>query len=82
VNASRQLGKDTATLLTYEGWGHGVYGRSECVTGAFDAYLISGALPPRGTHCPAVPPGDATTRRLLPQPTDRFPLAPGWTSQP
>ncbi len=46
-----------ATLLTYDGWGHGAYPRnSECVVKATDAYLISGKLPPRGTHCAAVEP--------------------------
>ena len=52
--ASRQSG---TTLLTYDGWGHGAYFRnSECVVKATDAYLISGKLPARGTHCAAVEP--------------------------
>lgn len=40
-----------ATLLTYEGWGHGIYDRSPCTTTAADQYLIHLTLPqPR---CPA-----------------------------
>jgi pimeloyl-ACP methyl ester carboxylesterase len=55
TNAARQLGRE-AVLLTYDGWGHGVYGRSECTTGAIDKYLLTLTLPARGTHCPAVEP--------------------------
>jgi pimeloyl-ACP methyl ester carboxylesterase len=50
-----QLGPN-ATLLTYEGWGHVVYGRSACVTGAVDRYLLDGVTPAPGSGCPAVPP--------------------------
>ncbi|MER7211612.1 alpha/beta hydrolase [Streptosporangium sp. NPDC000239] len=62
-NAAAQIGKK-ARLLTYEGWGHGAYGRGDCVTAAVDAYLISLRLPARGTRCPAVPvaPPDAADR--------------------
>ena len=42
-------------LLSYAGWGHTAYGRSACTTDYVDAYLLSGALPPRGTVCPANP---------------------------
>jgi pimeloyl-ACP methyl ester carboxylesterase len=42
-------------LLSYAGWGHTAYGRSACVTDFVDAYLLRGALPPRGTVCPANP---------------------------
>ena len=42
-------------LLSYAGWGHTAYGRSECATEHIDAYLVSGTLPPRGTVCPANP---------------------------
>ncbi|WP_225725982.1 MULTISPECIES: alpha/beta hydrolase [unclassified Nocardia] len=41
-----------ATLLMYEGWGHGVYDRTPCTTSATDDYLISGARP-SNTNCPA-----------------------------
>jgi len=52
--AARQSG---TTLLTYDGWGHGAYFKnSECVVKATDAYLISGKLPARGTHCAGVEP--------------------------
>ncbi|MEV6154050.1 alpha/beta hydrolase [Nonomuraea sp. NPDC052129] len=51
-----QIGREAA-LLTYEGWGHGVYGRSDCVTGAMDRYLISLTVPTAaGSRCPAIPP--------------------------
>jgi hypothetical protein len=42
-------------LLSYAGWGHTAYSRSECVTRRVDAYLLRGALPPRGTVCRANP---------------------------
>jgi pimeloyl-ACP methyl ester carboxylesterase len=42
-------------LLTYAGWGHTAYGRSQCVTDHVDAYLLDGSLPPKGTVCPANP---------------------------
>jgi pimeloyl-ACP methyl ester carboxylesterase len=42
-------------LLTYAGWGHTAYGRSACTTEHVDRYLLTGALPPRGTICPANP---------------------------
>lgn len=52
-----QLGRE-GVLFAYDGWGHGVYGRSDCVTGTTDRYLITRQLPPRGTDCPGVvPPG-------------------------
>ncbi|WP_194816403.1 alpha/beta hydrolase [Nocardia sp. XZ_19_385] len=34
-----------ATLLTYDGWGHGIYDRTACVTTAADRYLIDLRLP-------------------------------------
>ncbi len=42
-------------LLTYAGWGHTAYFRDDCARTYVDAYLISGALPPQGTVCPAGP---------------------------
>ena len=50
-----QLGPD-ARLITYLGWGHVSYGRSPCLTGFADAYLIDARTPPAGSECPAVPP--------------------------
>ncbi|MEH0938266.1 alpha/beta hydrolase [Micromonospora psammae] len=38
-------------LLSSDSWGHTAYGTSACVTGAVDAYLLTGALPRRGTVC-------------------------------
>ncbi|GII67084.1 peptidase [Sphaerisporangium krabiense] len=55
LDAAAQIGKE-AHLLTYEGWGHGVYQRSACTTTTIDRYLISVRPPSPGTRCPAVPP--------------------------
>ncbi len=44
----------TATLVTYEGEGHGAYlSGSKCVTRVVDDYLIKGKLPARGATCEA-----------------------------
>ncbi len=50
---ARGVEKNTprATLLTYEGHGHGIYDRSPCTTKAADDYLIDLTIP--GTRCPA-----------------------------
>ncbi|NJP91760.1 alpha/beta hydrolase [Nonomuraea sp. FMUSA5-5] len=53
-NVARLLGPN-AVLLTYEGWGHGVYGMTGCVTAAIDAYLIALTVPERGVRCPPAP---------------------------
>ncbi|GAA4708683.1 alpha/beta hydrolase [Phytohabitans rumicis] len=72
LGVARQLGSE-GVLLTYDGWGHGVYGRSECVTAAIDSYLISQQLPARGTHCPGVePPSPPATARTA----SAWPAAP------
>jgi pimeloyl-ACP methyl ester carboxylesterase len=55
TDVARQLGRE-GVLLTYDGWGHGVYNSSPCAQTAIDTYLITRRLPARGTHCPAVPP--------------------------
>ncbi len=55
ANVARQLG-GKATLLTYEGWGHGVYGMTTCTTAAMDAYLISLTVPAPDARCPAEEP--------------------------
>lgn len=62
VNAARQIGRE-ARFITYEGWGHGVYGRSECTTAPIDAYLISLTPPAKGTRCAAVPPAEVSQLR-------------------
>ncbi|MFG1944411.1 alpha/beta hydrolase [Nonomuraea sp. NPDC048826] len=64
VAAARQIGP-AARLLTYEGWGHGVYDRSDCTASAVDRYLIELRLPAVGARCPAVPqPGGEAERRV------------------
>jgi pimeloyl-ACP methyl ester carboxylesterase len=42
-------------LLSYAGWGHTAFGRSECVTDHVVEYLKDGTLPPKGTVCEANP---------------------------
>ena len=55
-NVTAQLGPK-ATLLTYDGWGHAVYGRTSCVTSAVDRYLIELRRPATGSRsCPGVVP--------------------------
>ncbi|MFC4008975.1 alpha/beta fold hydrolase [Nonomuraea purpurea] len=76
VNAARQIGRE-ARLLTYEGWGHGIYGRGECPTAAFDDYLTSLAVPDKGARCPAIPPAELSTLRARPLPGP-MPGLPGW----
>jgi hypothetical protein len=63
TDVAHQLGRE-GVLLTYEGWGHGVYGRSACVTGAIDRYLINRTFPTGGAHCPPVEPSAG-----VPEPT-------------
>lgn len=48
---ARQM--ESATLLTYEGDGHTVYGdgTSACIDAAVDAYLLTLAVPAEGTRC-------------------------------
>ncbi|GGT03461.1 peptidase [Planobispora rosea] len=78
LGTARQLGRQ-AVLLTYEGWGHGVYDRSECTLGAFDGYLVNLTLPARGARCPAVPPMQAKAAgKQWPKPTGPLPTVPGW----
>ncbi|MEV5413199.1 alpha/beta hydrolase [Thermopolyspora sp. NPDC052614] len=53
-NVARQSG---AALLTYDGWGHGVYSLgSACAAAATERYLLSLRTPPPGSRCPAVEP--------------------------
>jgi pimeloyl-ACP methyl ester carboxylesterase len=78
VNAHRQS-RDTTVLLTYEGWGHGVYGRSECTTVSVDEYLAT-LKTPQVKRCAAVEPPAAAAlddgRRKLP--AGPKPGVPGW----
>ncbi|WP_336206371.1 alpha/beta fold hydrolase [Nonomuraea sp. LPB2021202275-12-8] len=75
ANVARQLGPK-AVLLTYEGWGHRIYGKDECSTVPIDNYLISLTVPAPGTRCPVG--GGARTmvkRQAETWPTDSLPWA-------
>ncbi|MFI0778356.1 alpha/beta fold hydrolase [Streptomyces sp. NPDC021212] len=48
--------RGTTVLLTYEGAGHSVYGRSDCTRGAADGYLTALKVPDDGSRCAAVEP--------------------------
>jgi pimeloyl-ACP methyl ester carboxylesterase len=66
TEVDRQI--ESAELLTYDGWGHGVYDRSQCTVRAADRYLIDVTVPKPGAHCPAVPPeqqGGAPTQLAI-----------------
>ncbi|WP_112261884.1 alpha/beta hydrolase [Lentzea terrae] len=54
-NVHRQA-RDATVFVTYEGWGHGVYRRSDCTKKINDEYLVSLKLPRNGTTCAAVEP--------------------------
>ncbi len=54
-HVAAQLGP-RASVLTYEGWGHVVYGRSDCVSGVMDRYLLTVRPPAAGATCPGVEP--------------------------
>jgi pimeloyl-ACP methyl ester carboxylesterase len=43
---------DGSTLLTYDGWGHGVTPRTDCTQAVFTNYVVNGRTPRPGTHCP------------------------------
>lgn len=60
VGSSRLL--RNSRLLSYAGWGHTAFGRSQCVTDYVLDYLRDGSLPPQGTVCAANP------NPFLPQP--------------
>ncbi|RJL36141.1 alpha/beta hydrolase [Bailinhaonella thermotolerans] len=81
VSSARQIGRE-ARLLTYEGWGHGVYWQGEC-RAVFDAYLLSGAVPRPGARCPAVPPETRRATGVRPplpvSPVPGLPGVPGWS---
>ncbi|ONI88325.1 transporter, partial [Saccharothrix sp. ALI-22-I] len=84
ANAHRQS-RDTTVLLTYEGWGHGVYDRSDCTRGTTDDYLINLKTPRAGARCAAVEPPPEPTASLgtessdaKPVPTGPAPGIPGW----
>ena len=56
----------SATLLTYDGSGHGVYRLSSCAQKAIDTYLLTLEPPSRGTHCPAEPGIDEKSWKVKP----------------
>ncbi|MFC4534343.1 alpha/beta fold hydrolase [Sphaerisporangium dianthi] len=75
ANVARQLGPK-AGLLTYEGWGHRIYGKDECSTVPVDDYLISLVVPPNGFRCPVGGRVETKVKRQSEAwPTDRFPWA-------
>ncbi|GAA2541087.1 alpha/beta hydrolase [Winogradskya consettensis] len=49
VSASKRL--PNSRLLSNTNWGHTSYGTSDCATDAIDTYLLTGALPAKGTWC-------------------------------
>lgn len=61
-------------LLTYAGWGHCAFDKSECIRDHVGRYLVDGTLPPAGTVCPA------SGNPFLPRPAAR--LAPGEAQAP
>jgi pimeloyl-ACP methyl ester carboxylesterase len=79
ARVAKQAG-DRAVLVTYEGWGHGVYQRGDCPRAAVDAYLLELKLPAQGTRCPAIPPTTTTSERtgLAPHRVGPRPGVPGW----
>ncbi|WP_067503111.1 alpha/beta hydrolase [Actinoplanes sp. TFC3] len=54
-SVAEQLGPK-ATLVTYQGWGHTVYGRSSCVNALVDRYLLTVQAPAAKASCPGVEP--------------------------
>ncbi|MFD0202529.1 MULTISPECIES: alpha/beta hydrolase [Saccharothrix] len=79
ANAHRQS-RHTTVLLTYEGWGHGVYDRSDCTRGATDDYLINLKTPRPGARCAAVEPAPQSIATLNTKPAPAGPTTtiPGW----
>jgi hypothetical protein len=81
VAASRLL--ENSRLLSYAGWGHTAYGRSECVEELVDDYLAAGALPPTGTVCTANPnPFLQVAARSAARRAPALGLPPSWLLRP
>ncbi|KAG9125130.1 hypothetical protein FRC07_008874 [Ceratobasidium sp. 392] len=56
VNVSRDFGRDSASLLLTEGYGHGSISHpSKCKFKHIRDYLIDGLVPKNGTTCTADP---------------------------
>ncbi|GAA2660188.1 MULTISPECIES: alpha/beta hydrolase [Actinosynnema] len=72
VDVHRQA-RGAAVLLTYEGWGHGVYGRGACADGAVDRYLVDLVVPRDGTRCAGTEPQTPAASTGLPEV-----VRPGW----
>ncbi|MGW2150772.1 alpha/beta hydrolase [Nonomuraea bangladeshensis] len=72
ANAARQLGPK-AVLLTYEGWGHRIYGKDKCQDDIIDQYLIALTVPPRGTRCAVGTPEESLLKKQTQRtwPTDQ-----------
>jgi pimeloyl-ACP methyl ester carboxylesterase len=80
VATSRLL--PNSRLLSYAGWGHTAYVRSDCTQEYVDAYLVSGALPPVGTVCPANPnPFLDVEEELAAEGSHAVGLPPAWLLQ-
>ena len=70
-------------LLSYAGWGHTAYGRSDCTTAHIDAYLVDGTLPRAGTVCPANPNPFLSPPAALAAPSQHIAGAPpSWLLRP
>ncbi|TCO62447.1 alpha/beta hydrolase [Actinocrispum wychmicini] len=65
LNAHQQT-RDTTVLVTYDGWGHGVYPHTDCTRAAVNNYLISRTVPNDGTHCAAQEPPAVTATAAAP----------------
>jgi hypothetical protein len=65
-------------LLSYGGWGHTAYTRSDCIRQHINAYLLDGTLPAAGTVCPANPNpfGPAPQAEVVDEPLVGLP--PSW----
>ena len=55
-----------ASLATYDGWGHVVYGRTPCVSGIVDRYLLDLRRPAAGASCAGVVPDPFGVGRRAP----------------
>jgi pimeloyl-ACP methyl ester carboxylesterase len=72
ANVARQLGPK-AVLLTYDGWGHRIYGKDECSTRRFDEYLISLTVPAPGTHCTVTTAETTAKQQVRTWPSNPYP---------
>jgi pimeloyl-ACP methyl ester carboxylesterase len=74
---------ENSRLLSYAGWGHTAYSRSECVEEFVDDYLAGGALPPTGKVCPANPnPFLSVAARSAARRAPVVGLPPSWLLRP